>query len=222
MVPLMFCSVLLGFALPLLTGNAAYALAQAEATFSLANRLGVSDFQASRVPGGGYINGKIIESAHESLVEAKSHSQRLSRISMPVEPDNVLDALISETRPVPSGYNSDFRGFYSRVHGVVQEYRSRAYRYPRYGAVFDFSLNLAIAEGQSSINDPAARNYARAALLNAAEWAKHKDISSIINPAPLFDIAQKISSGSDHMSVYNDIVRWRENYKSQFQSTTQI
>jgi hypothetical protein len=223
-LPLIVRSLLFGSILPFVTGNAAFALAQAETTFSLANRLGVSLFQASIVPPPGRtLNGKIIEYAHQGLVEAKSHSQRLSGLGLSVGPDSGLDALISETSPTSGGaYNSNFGGFYSRVNSVTQDYRSRVYRYPRYGAVFDFSLNLAIAEGQSSIPDPNSRKYAREALLNAAAWARHKDISAIIDPSPLLSIAQRISSGANHMDVYNEIVRWRETYQAQLRDTPQI
>ncbi|MBD1847401.1 hypothetical protein H6F89_29160 [Cyanobacteria bacterium FACHB-63] len=223
-LPMISRSLLLGGLLSFIQGNAAFALAQAETTFSLANRLGVSLFQASLVPPpGGYLNGEVIKYAREGLVEAKSHSQRLSGLGLPVGPDFRLDALISETTPTYGGaYNSNFGGFYSRVNSVTQDYRSRVYRYPRYGAVFDFSLNLAIAEGQSSTSNPNSREYARQALLNAAAWARHKDISAIIDPSPLLGIAQNISSGANHRDVYNQIVRWRETYKAQLRDTPQL
>lgn len=223
-LPMIFRSLLLGGILSFIQGNAAFALAQAETTFSLANRLGVSLFQASIVPPpGGTLNGAVITYAHQGLVEAKSHSQRLSGLGLPVGPDSRLDALISETTPISGGvYNSNFGGFYSRVNSVTQDYRSRVYRYPRYGAVFDFSLNLAIAEGQSSIPNANSRQYAREALLNAAAWARHKDISAIIDPSPLLGIAQRISSGANHMDTYNEIVRWRETYKAQLRDTPQL
>jgi hypothetical protein len=145
-------------------------------------------------------------------VEKQSHVEYLANNGVGGLWTGKLDELTMEMTPprAPGQGNAQWT---NELAGLRGDFRDAVARNSSYVPVYDLAVGIAIAEGQSSVPDPAARPIMRDSLANSLPLANQ--LQSVVNPALL----QSVITGIDNNTIqdaHNEIQRIREAYQKNF------